>query len=234
MLTLPEYQKLEDRLQESLARWNRYIRRTYPPVTCPGGQDGEDDILAELLPQPTGTYVDVGAGEPIECSNTWQFYQRGWRGLLIEPVPQFFPALLRQRPGDHLWPVAASNWSGFQEMRLSGTVSSLRPDWDIQEQGTIVVEVQRLADILAMPDFQPVGQECLLCSIDVEGMEKEVLEGIDFAAFRPLVFILERIRFHPDRLGEDTSRAWGGLLRAAGYAHHATTRFNKIFVREGS
>ena len=40
-----------------------------------------------------GTYVDVGAADPVDDSVTAAFYQRGWRGLNIEPVPSFAAAL---------------------------------------------------------------------------------------------------------------------------------------------
>lgn len=32
-------------------------------------------------------YVEVGANEPVNLSQTWHLEQKGWHGLLIEPIP---------------------------------------------------------------------------------------------------------------------------------------------------
>jgi hypothetical protein len=69
-------------LLSQLANWQH---RTFTRPEPYGSQDGEDAIIAELCPEPTGVYVDVGAGDPVSCSNTFQLWRRGWRGLLIEP-----------------------------------------------------------------------------------------------------------------------------------------------------
>src|SRR6478752_2964499 len=51
-------------------------------------QFGEDAVLAQLFhDQDQGLYVDVGALEPFNGSNTYALSQRGWRGINIEPQP---------------------------------------------------------------------------------------------------------------------------------------------------
>jgi len=53
------------------------------------GQYGEDALVfSALKPSRRGFYVDVGAYDPLEGSNTYKLYQRGWRGLTIEPNPK--------------------------------------------------------------------------------------------------------------------------------------------------
>ena len=69
-----------------LGQIDRLLGRSYPNVSRRGSQCEEDEILREFLPGG-GTYVDIGAGEPVQCSNTWAFYERGWRGLLVEEFP---------------------------------------------------------------------------------------------------------------------------------------------------
>lgn len=55
----------------------------------------EDGIIAELLPQRCGVYVDIGAYHPISDSNTYALYQRGWHGLAIDPLD--FSELYRKK-----------------------------------------------------------------------------------------------------------------------------------------
>src|SRR3984957_17513690 len=50
-----------------------------------------------------GRYIDVGgngANRPTDVSVSRAFYDRGWRGIVIEPVPGFAESLRRQRPDD--------------------------------------------------------------------------------------------------------------------------------------
>ena len=64
-------------------------------------QNCEDVLLARCFEeQNEGFYVDVGAEHPIEGSVTKHFYDRGWNGINIEPVPKFFELIKQDRPRD--------------------------------------------------------------------------------------------------------------------------------------
>ena len=212
-----------------LLNLGRWLQRTYLPVTNFGGDQGEDLILRDLLPDGPGTYVDIGAAHPIECSNTWQFYQRGWRGLLIEPLPEFWHAMMKFRPGDCFWPQAVSNAAGFANLRVLRTCSSLSPNWNIEEQGKIIVETDTAANILAQ--FPAIRDACRLCSIDVEGHERQVIEGIDWATFHPEVLVVEWVIYGEAAPRNDNSPEWLPLLQAQGYEVHARTACNLILKR---
>jgi FkbM family methyltransferase len=209
-------------------------------------QENEREILdelqqAQLLPG-LGYYLDVGAGWPLEGSNTYFLYQRGWRGLLVEPLSDTWWSTLRYRPGDWLYPIAASNRTGNAVLRVCEHCSSLEPDWPIQETRSPLIEVAPLSFILN--EFPTIRDGCHLCSIDVEGHEKQVLEGIDFQTFRPLVFIVEALKFSP-ALGYDAGGApilpvreelwpqWEPILLEAGYRFYkkTTTGLNRFYLR---
>lgn len=196
-----------------------------------GGQYGLDERVKKYLPlAPAATYVDVGASHPIECSNTWQYYQAGWRGLLIEPYPQSWYQLLRTRTGDVLEPIAAWNDKGMNIMRLQGTVSSFMPDWDIREQASVVVETETLAEILSR--HPNIRDTCKLCSIDTEGSEHLVLEGIDWQTFRPNVFVIEYRSYNPTGRGIDKSHLIIPILRTHGYVEAERDDLNAIYIKE--
>jgi len=212
-----------------LGQVEKCCTRTYPNVTCEGSQYGEDDIIAELLPEDGGVYVDIGAGEPVQCSNTWGLYQRGWRGLLVEPLFWYWPALLHQRPGDFLYDSAVRNYTGFTALRVQGTVSSVLPSWNISEQADLLVPCETAAEVLAR--FPAIRDACRFCNIDVEGVEGEVLQTIDWETFRPDVFCVEYRTYHPKKPGEDLSGEWKGILEAHGYKEVFRNMLNTIFRR---
>src|SRR5262245_48341427 len=59
-------------------------------------QQGEDLILwnmCEFLKIRQPTYLDIGAYDPIEINNTYLFYTRGCRGVLVEPNPALWHRL---------------------------------------------------------------------------------------------------------------------------------------------
>lgn len=216
-----------------LYRLSDCIRRTSLTGGTTTGEHGELDAARKLLPNYTGaegyTYVDVGAGDPIDCSNTWGLYQTGWRGVLIEPLPSFWYRLLRLRPQDTLLPIAVLNYKGYGRLRACGPCSSMRPDWAIAEHAETIVEVDTLANILN--EYPNIRDNCQLCSIDVEGVEKQVLEGIDWNTFKPIVFIVEYRRFVPEgQKSEDLSHEWEPILTANGYVRCAGRGSNYLYT----
>ena len=55
-------------------------------------QFGEDVIITSMLRRygiESVTYLDIGANEPIMGSNTYGFYLRGNRGVLVLPALRF-------------------------------------------------------------------------------------------------------------------------------------------------
>lgn len=206
----------------ALVQLGRWIQRTYPKVDNEGSQHEEDKILAKLLPGD-GIYVDIGASDPKECSNTWALYKLGWRGLLIEPLPDCWPSLMLHRPEDYLAPVASSDQDGFATLHRCRSVSSLNPEWRDDNDGTIPVMTERLSTTLKRYGAVDWTQT-RLCSLDVEGWEKQVLLGIDWATFRPEVFVVE----WAGQDGQDLSAEWLPILMANGYQEVHRNRLNLI------
>ena len=236
--SLPEaaIHKLAPKIQqiaEVLGSFEACYRRTHKSLTSPGSQCEEDAIIAQLLPPPMmGTYIDIGAGEPQQCSNTWALYQRGWRGLLVEPLPEFLFELIRWRPGDMVFPVIASNETGIIPFFVNQSLSSCLATWSQGAPITpLAAERMAVSEILDMPDFQRFRDSCDLCSIDVEGHETQVLSAIPWDRFSPQVFCVEYRKYNPSKLGEDLSPEWEPILLANGYVLHATTILNKIYTK---
>jgi FkbM family methyltransferase len=44
--------------------------------------------------QKSGKFLDIGAGDPFDKSNTRALFELGWSGVMIEPAPRYMEALL--------------------------------------------------------------------------------------------------------------------------------------------
>ena len=74
---------------------------SFPRVSF--AQEGEDIIMDQMVSYfgiDHPTYLDIGAHDPIIYNNTFLFYGRGSRGVLVEPNPVMVSKLRQARPGD--------------------------------------------------------------------------------------------------------------------------------------
>jgi FkbM family methyltransferase len=208
----------------------RAVQERVAPRVCQDGPQGDlENVLLDLLPSGPVLYVDVGAAEPVDCSNTWPLYTLGGRGLLIEPRPSCWPSLLRQRPRDHLWPTAVARQEGFAELVECGGCSSIEPAWTREVRGRMMVPTMRLRDIL--DQFPEIRRTAQLCSIDVEGAEEQVIESADWQTFRPLVVVVEHMVFeHPERNSHRANEI-AGLMGERDYEMVHRDDLNLVFRR---
>jgi len=184
-------------------------------------QEGEDMVLRRLFErQPTGFYVDVGAHHPQRFSNTNYFYRRGWRGVNVDATPGVKAQFDRFRPRDITVEAAISKDGRELTLRRysDGALNSLGEGGAPAEQsGYTVVEerklaTRRLADVLRQ--HLPAGQAIDFMSVDVEGMDLEVLEGNDWSAYRPRNLLVEC--FGAPLAGVEASPV-GAFLKSLGY-----------------
>lgn len=156
-------------------------------------QNGEDRIAWEYLGASSeGFFVEVGANDPVLLSQTWFFEQRGWRGILVEPQPHMADKLRQVRKGS----VVVEAGAGSPAMSGTATLKETRAHaWSYikgepnQEEVIREVEVAiRTLDAI----FEELGVERIdLLSIDTEGMEIDVLNGLDLQRWQPRLIFLE-------------------------------------------
>ncbi|MFN2607038.1 MAG: FkbM family methyltransferase [Acidimicrobiales bacterium] len=199
-------------------------------------QNHEDVLLARLFPPGlTGFYIDVGANDPIENSVTKHFYDAGWRGINIEPAPGPYGRLAAERQRDVNLNVGLADQAGsltFYEFppESSGgsTFSSAQADWHFHSgipSTPHQVETRTLADICE--EF--VGGEIDFLSVDVEGLERQVLAGGDWKRWRPRVVLVEATQ---PATTIPTHDEWEPILLDAGYLFAAFDGLNRYYVRE--
>lgn len=161
-------------------------------------QNLEDIVLWRALGDVSaGVYVDVGAADPVADSVTKLFYEHGWRGVNVEPLPEFAAALRADRPRDQIYEVCAGPAEDEVVLHtVPGTgLSTLVADVADSARGSDrVVEdrkvpMRRLDELLAEAGL--AGQPIHFLKIDVEGAEQGVIEGLDLATWRPWVLVVE-------------------------------------------
>jgi len=196
-------------------------------------QNSEDVVLWRALKDVgQGFYVDCGAYHPTRQSVTRAFYARGWRGINVEPVPSLLENFIAQRPRDINLGVALSDGSqhGVEFYEITGSgLSTL--DAAIARQHAsagfgaqkIAVRTAALSDLLE--EYAP--PEIHFLKIDVEGAERLVLSGMDFARFRPWIVVVEATR---PLTQEISASAWEHLLIDANYAFAYFDGLNRFYV----
>lgn len=193
---------------------------SFPPMIS-YAQNAEDVILRRAFPKQRGFYVDVGAGDPVKDSVTKHFYNLGWQGINIEPQPDLFKKLNKDRQKDVNLDCAVTKKSGKIKLLLV-------PDqWGLattdKETGqtikskkykteTILVEGKTLNEIL---QTQAQNKTIDFLKIDVEGAEKDVLQSIDLKKWQPTVIIIEAT--YPETQ-KPSHNKWESILTKAGYA----------------
>lgn len=174
----------------------RVAARQLSPLMVSYAQNFEDVLLRRVLQEVTkGTYIDVGAQDSKEDSVTKWFYDTGWSGVNIEPHPDYFAQLTRDRPRDINLQIAIADMDGtaqFCFVRDSGLSSldmgavAIAAKHGLRSRvGT--VEVRTLDSVLQQ--YPP--QEIHFLKIDVEGGEAKALSGINLTVHRPWVVLVE-------------------------------------------
>jgi len=221
-------------LREALMR--RLFRDGGGPSYSQSGEDRIAKFVLDVLGVTSPSYLDIGAHHPVRYSNTYLFYEDGCTGVCVEPNPRLFERLRRARPGDVCLNVGVGGTGReavpFYEMNSDtlSTFSETEARRYVAEHGqrivrTANVDIVTPAEILEQhfqgpPDF---------VSVDVEGLELEILGAFDLTGPRPVVFCVETITYATDGTGRKLTDVIEHLA-GAGYLVYADTNINTIFV----
>ncbi|QRX84526.1 FkbM family methyltransferase [Glaciimonas sp. PAMC28666] len=178
-----------------------------------------------------GFYIDVGANDPESDSITKAFYDVGWHGINIEPLPEHIAALQAARPRDlnlqcavgatagelQLWECDIRGWATLDPKAIAlheskGMIGRLQP-----------VAVRTLTEIFA----RHVPGQVHFLKIDVEGFEAAVLAGTDFSVCRPWVVVIEAIQPDSDL---EVYQEWEHLLTTQNYTCAYADGLNRFYV----
>jgi FkbM family methyltransferase len=229
-LILPEW--IVEKIKFSI--FNDYSTKSY-------SQEGEDMILHRIFAdKPRGFYVDVGAHHPKRFSNTYYFFKQGWRGINIDATPGCMKAFHKSRPTDINIEAPVSRTKQrltfymFNEPALNGFAKQLSEQRNTNGQTykiiqTIDLETVTLSAILT--EHLPKGQLIDFMSIDVEGLDYDVLLSNDWNRFRPKIILVEILnRTLEDVFDHEITK----LLNSQGYVITSKTMNTVFFTLDDS
>jgi len=198
-------------------------------------QNFEDVMLWRALGHiEQGRYIDVGAQDPRVDSVSRAFYERGWRGLHVEPVPDYASRLRADRPGEIVLEAVIDTAPGtialtvFEGTGLSSTVESVAErhrashEFEHHQIQVPALTLNQAAQLLG-------GDQVHWLKIDVEGAEGRVLRGWDSQSLRPWVIVVEAT-VPLSRVRDDN--IWSPIVLAAGYKLVYFDGLNNFYVAQ--
>ncbi|MDL2321239.1 FkbM family methyltransferase [Desulfosarcina sp. OttesenSCG-928-B08] len=198
-------------------------------TTC----DADEDIVLYRYTYfiENGNYIDCGANHPINYNVTKIFYDKGWRGINIEPVEKLICQYEAVRSGDINLSCCVSDkdtiMTFYESLDGASGLSSLEEShkahvnsvkgWEDIQFVEYNVECKTLNSILKRYPLQNI----IFLKIDVEGHEKNVLQGVDLEKYKPWIIMLE----HNPNLHECEN-----ILENNGYVSLASYKHNRFYI----
>ena len=159
------------------------------------GYDGLDKKMLKYINYSNGFYIECGANDGVSQSNTWYFEKElNWKGLLIEPVNHVFRELKKNRNNNNffsnkaLCPINFKQKFIYLNLDLKDTLSTRSTEDNIKSRVKIKVKTENLNSILNKIKAPKIID---FFSLDVEGDEFKVLNGINFKKYKFKYILIE-------------------------------------------
>lgn len=194
-----------------------------------------EDIFIDCIfrGKKSGFYVDVGANDPNEISNTKRFYDYGWSGVNIEPNVKMYQLICRARPRDINLNVGIGAQPGeltFYELSPNtlSTFNKKSADDNIKNNSASLVAEKKVQVITLSQVFKDSvpGNSIDFLSVDSEGYEYEILASNNWQLYRPTAIIVE--------VDQDKDVTIVNFLNLQSYVLICYNSTNAIFVDERS
>lgn len=209
-------------------------------------QSGEDAIILYIfmvlgIDLTRERYLDLGANHAKELSNTYLLYEKGMRGVLVEANPGLIGELKFYRSEDVVLNRCVTakeeteplkfyvlNGDGLSCTDLESVNRALEINPNLKLEEEILVEPISVQKILET--YFDKGP--LVLNVDVEGMEYDILEAIDYSVYAPFLIIVERIEYSLSISCEKREDGLDSFLRDKGYFEYAFTGINSIYLNK--
>jgi FkbM family methyltransferase len=202
-------------------------------------QHGEDLIIDDIfklrgINKPT--YIDIGANDPFLINNTARFYRKGCHGINIEANESLVKRFEKYRYRDINLNVGISNKECELDFYImeDNTLSTFSKE---QAEAMITSGVQlketkkiKLLTISTVLDKYSEGKFPDFLSLDVEGIDLQILQSINYSKSYPKVICVEIAEYSSTGTGIIKNDIVDFLL-SKGYYEYANTNLNAIMVK---
>lgn len=154
-------------------------------------QYGEDLIVEKYL-KKKGKYLEIGAYHPTRLSNTYRFYKKGWRGVVVEPNPDIKESFANVRPKDTFLNVGISADGGLLNyykflIPAINTFSKEEAEKNIN-QGH---KLQKIVKVKTIKVSDLVKTDIDFLSLDTEGFDEKILDNWPWDVCQPKLICTE-------------------------------------------
>lgn len=208
--------------------------------TAQSGEDMISEYIARVLGKKLDdvTYLDLGANHAKLYSNTYHFYQKGVRGVLVEANPALIGELKFYRSGDVILNrcIASTsgetvdfyvlNGDGLSTPDKEGAEAAIRENPALKIEQVVPVKTITIDEILdTYFDKTPT-----IINLDIEGEEMNILNSFDFTKHRPLIMIIETIPYRKHLVVGLKNQKIVDFMESKNYIEYAFTGINSIFL----
>ena len=159
----------------------------------PNSHWGVDLILNSIFKnKKNGFYVDIGCHHPLINNHTYLFYKKGWSGVNIDIDFSSIDMFNFYRPKDINRQLALSDKVGEANLYFyhnRAAKNTLSKEFGADSKTIKNIKTDTLTNFLIQNNLS--DKKIDFMSIDVEGNELKVLEGLDFKTIKPSVILVE-------------------------------------------
>lgn len=201
-------------------------------------QSGEDLLVEQvfmILGRKRICYLDLGANHPTRFSNTYLFYQKGGTGVCVEPDPTLQPLFKRWRNRDTLLTCGVGLEEGEADFYVmtTNTLNTFSKEEAERYQGYGRQKIERVIKLPLKPVNTILSEYFKACpnfvSLDIEGLDFQILRSLDFERWRPEVFCVETLTYTENKTERKLSEIVE-FMKDHGYMVYGDTYINTIFV----
>ncbi len=218
----------------------RFIKPEVLIIQNSFSQAGEDVVLDFLFKEiglSKPNYLELGVLYPDHCSNTYKFYLRGARGVLVEADETQIASIKAKRDdivlnvGVGLSNNTEADFYIFSEQGLNTfdkeEAKFRNEKGSFRIERVVKVPLKTITQIIeenfeTYPDF---------LSIDIEGLDLNVLKSMNFEK-HPIPIICAETCIYSENHIKQKDKRIQEYLTTKGYFVYADTYINTIFVNE--
>lgn len=204
-------------------------------------QAGEDAIIAFLFQDKKMfpvTYLDIGTNLPDEGNNTYLLYKRGNRGVCVEADKSLIKLIQKVRPQDKVLnagvTVSALDEADFYIFDVKG-LNTFDKEEVVKKEASGKYKVSEIVKVPLLNINQIIRENFQtypdLLSIDIEGLDMEVLKSLDFITYPIRVICVETCTYSENHV-RPKDKLIQEFLLTKGYEVYADTYINTIFINQ--
>src|SRR6478672_6676927 len=213
------------------------IKPPVPPVSY--SQAGEDAVMSNLFKdygKSNITYLDLGTNHPKTGNNTYKFYLKGFTGVCVEADATLIERIKKARPKDNVIHAGVSVGGATQadfyifDKPAYNTFDKSEAENRIAQGVLKLIRIDQVPLItineLIRDNFNPYPD---FISIDIEGLDLDVLKTLDFEKYPVPVICVETCTYSTNHIRPKDNSILE-FMRTKNYEVYADTYINTIFV----